>query len=114
MLTQDGTLDYLFPILPATTPLATVNVKPPPVGLTVQVGLQGGGRPDPAGRNVDLEVKLFNPGANVLEDTPLLACTVPASKKGDVAQSEPCDITGLSLPGPYDISVKSNHTLMSH
>ncbi len=73
----------------------------------IAVTLQGTERPD-TGWVIPLTVKVFTTGANVLIDTPLYTFTQDTTKVYNSA------LVQLDIPdGIYDITVKSNHTLMN-
>jgi len=101
-----------FTNIPAShIPQAIVSVGPIAAVVSISVVLQGDGRPD-AGWVVPLTVKFFTPGADVLNDTPTyeFKLTTAKSPAGGAAV---CEATGVA-PGTYDITVRSESTLMNH
>jgi len=83
----------------ATTAAVGANVE-------VSVTLQGPARP-PSGWVIPLTVKFFTPGANVLTDTPVYTFNLTTTKVGATAVAQ---CSGI-LPGSYDITAVSEHTL---
>lgn len=84
----------------------TVEVIPDaPVALSI--ALQGGTRP-PEGWELPVTIKFFEPGADVLTDTPVKSLTVTTAKIGDMAVAQ-----ASILPGTYDITVAGDTTLIS-
>ncbi len=94
-------------------PQAIVSIGPlgpTETSVSISVALQGDGRPD-EGWLVPLTVKFFTPGADVLNDTPTYEFKLTTAKS--LAGSEAvCEATGIA-PGSYDITARSESTLMS-
>ncbi|MCK4722972.1 MAG: hypothetical protein KAT75_06695, partial [Dehalococcoidia bacterium] len=76
--------------------------------VDISVVLQGGSRPD-EGWAVPITIKFFSPGADVMSDSPLYEFSLTTTKSDGIAT---CQCTGV-LPGTYDITVASNHTLIN-
>jgi hypothetical protein len=94
-------------------PQAIVSIGPlgpTEASVSISVALQGDGRPD-EGWLVPLTVKFFMPAADVLNDTPTYEFKLTTAKS--VARSEAvCEATGIA-PGSYDITARSESTLMN-
>ncbi|MCJ7675094.1 MAG: nitroreductase family protein, partial [Sedimentisphaerales bacterium] len=94
-------------------PQAIVSIGPlgpTETSVSISVALQGDGRPD-GGWLVPLTVKFFTPGADVLNDTPTYEFKLTTAKS--LAGSEAvCEATGIA-PGSYDITARSESTLMN-
>jgi hypothetical protein len=76
--------------------------------VDISMSLQGGARPDPEGWEIPVTVKFFNPGANVMNDTPLVQFDLMTTKSGSTSICQ-CS----TVPGVYDVTVVSEHTLMN-
>ncbi|MFC2059551.1 CARDB domain-containing protein [Chloroflexota bacterium] len=76
--------------------------------VEISVVLEGGNRP-PAGWVVPLNVRFFNPGADVMNDNPVKEFDLTATKSNGTATALCAGIT----PATYDITVVSEHTLMN-
>jgi hypothetical protein len=97
--------------IPAShVPQAIVSIGPAGALVSVSVALQGDGRPD-AGWSVPLTVRLFPPGANVLNDAPTQEFKLTTTKSA-TANTAICEATGVP-PGTYDIAVLGESTLMN-
>jgi phosphodiesterase/alkaline phosphatase D-like protein len=72
------------------------------------VDLQGGSRPD-SGYVIPLTVKLFTPGSDVLNGTPVYILNLTTTKSGANAIAQ---CPGI-IPANYDITAVSEHTLMN-
>jgi chitodextrinase len=78
------------------------------VTVNISVVLQGGSRP-PEGWEVPITIRFFNPGANVMTDTPIHEFHSTTTKSDGTAT---CQCAGV-MPGIYDITAASQHTLMN-
>ena len=112
----DAAGDYaLFPLDPVgfNSPAAMIAVGEPQPQLTVVVPLQGPSRPD-EGFAVPLDVMLFEPGADVLNDTPVAQYRCDAMQLGFLDSGERAGVCQVSQPeqGTFDIAVKSPRTLL--
>ena len=85
------------------------------------MNLQGYGERPPSGHDVGLSVKLFTPGTDVWSRTPTADYIyVPGGDNNTIANIDAnvnthamsFDIVG-AIPGTYDITIASNHTLMN-
>ncbi|MCL0078809.1 hypothetical protein M1O56_03990 [Dehalococcoidia bacterium] len=82
-------------------------VYQPEVAVELSMVLQGGARP-PEGWEIPVTINFFQPGADVLEDTPIKSLTVTTVKVEDRAVAQ------VSIaPGTYDITVASETTLIN-
>ena len=93
--------------LPGTHGDAIVKIIPG-VRVDISVILQGGGRPG-EGWVVPITINFFEPGADVLNDTPVYEFDLTTVKSDSKAT---CQCIGI-LPDTYDITVVSEHTLMN-
>jgi hypothetical protein len=94
-------------------PQAIVSIGPlgpTETSVSISVALQGDGRPD-EGWLVPLTVKFFTPAADVLNDTPTYEFKLTTAKSL-AASAAVCEPTGIA-PGSYDITVRSESTLMN-
>jgi hypothetical protein len=92
--------------LPSNTASATTSADAATVNISV--GLQGSSRPA-SGWVIPLTVKFFTPGDNVLTDTPVYSFNLTTSQSGSTAIAQCPNI----LPGDYDITAVSEHTLLN-
>ncbi|UCG47252.1 MAG: nitroreductase family protein [Phycisphaerales bacterium] len=90
-------------------PQAIVSIGSTGVPVSISVVLQGAGRPD-GGWVVPLAVKLFTPGADVLNDAATYEFNLTTTR-ADSGAAE-CETAGVA-PGAYDITVVSEHTLVN-
>ncbi|MHC4324427.1 MAG: nitroreductase family protein, partial [Planctomycetota bacterium] len=91
-------------------PHAIVSIGPIETIVSISVFLQGQSRPD-AGWNAPLTVKLFTPGADLLNDTPIYEFETTTIKSAD-SNTAVCEITGIES-GIYDIAVLGESTLVN-
>ena len=91
-------------------PQALVCIGPIEAQVFISVVLQGDSRPD-AGWAVPLTVKLFTPGADLLNDSPTYEFAV-TTRKSKTKGMAVCEITGIA-PGTYDMTVLGESTLVN-
>ena len=91
-------------------PQAIVSIGPIEAVVSISVVLQGQSRPD-AGWAVPLIVRLFTPGADVLNNIPSYDFMLTAEKSA-TSNIAACEATGIAL-GTYDITVHGETTLMN-
>ncbi|MEK7353283.1 MAG: hypothetical protein AABZ77_02110, partial [Chloroflexota bacterium] len=106
-VTVTSLIDNNLNPISATSVNSTVAIQPTAL-VTISVVLQGGQRPD-AGWVVPLAVKFFTPGVDVMTATPIYTFTENTTKVGSTAAANVSSI----IPGTYDITVKSAHTLLN-
>ena len=85
---------------------ATVEIIPGAM-VDISVVLQGGSRPE-VGWEVPITIKFFNPGADVITDTPLEQFDLTTTKSDGTAVCQ-CTVA----PGTYDVTILSEHTLIN-
>jgi len=91
-------------------PQAIVSIGPVGAVVSISLVLQGDGRPD-AGWAIPLTVRFFPPRADVLNDAPTYEFNLTTAKSSAGGWAI-CDAAGIA-PGSYDITVRSNSTLMN-
>ncbi|MCL0095651.1 cohesin domain-containing protein [Dehalococcoidia bacterium] len=92
--------------IPGTHANATVEISPK-VPVDISMVLQGGARPD-EGWEIPVTINFFQPGADVLADTPVKSLTVTTVKVEDRAVAQV-----RIAPGTYDVTVASETTLIN-
>jgi lysozyme family protein len=97
----DGVTDVTGTLTPTTVQIIQCTVN-------FSVLLQGGSRQD-SGWVVPLTVKFFTPGADVMTAIPVYTFNLTTTKTGSYATAQ---CTGV-LPGNYDITAVSEHTLLN-
>ncbi len=80
-----------------------------PITVNISVTLQGGSRIDPSGWEVPLAVQFFEPGSDPFTEPATYEFDLTTSKSGSTAI---CSAIGVAA-GTYDITAKSEHTLMN-
>jgi hypothetical protein len=98
------TADYGGEDITGTLTGGTVSIQ---IRVDISIVLEGGSRPDD-GWIVPITVSFFDQGADVLNDTPLEQLNLMTTKEGGTAT---CQMA--IMPGSYDITIVSEHTLMN-
>ena len=103
----------LIPDVEHGDPAAVINVIP--VGgnpLEVAAKLQGPSRLDPEGYEIPLDVSLYSPGADILNDSPVGTYGCDRMERG-IGDNGPVGICQLAVEesGVFDVVVKSARTL---
>jgi hypothetical protein len=80
-----------------------------PANVEISVSLQGVSRPNPAGWQIPVTVKLFAPEVDVLTAVPVYTFAATMSKSGSLAV---CTVGGVA-PDSYDVTILSEHTLLN-
>ena len=107
-VTITSLIDHNLSPISATAVSAPVVLQPMAL-VSVSVVLQcGGGRTD-AGWVVPLTVQFFTPGVDVMTAAPNYSFNQNTTKVGGTASA---NVSGI-IPGSYDITVKSAHTLVN-